>query len=278
MSEALLSLEGPSVNCLQYAALGVPTWRDTATESCSLSNYDLSHDFIMLNLSQTAQIDYNQFSFNSADVGFNIALHGAGLKAMLVKDLAIVKKHLTTGGNKYLLHTNISSLAPDVDKVVVSLHHNSSSHLPYPGPYLMEHFLLHKSLSLFPHAVYPSHPVLIFDHYITLGPRTHVTMVQSSHCTEGSDTKMPASVENVQFGGLLLYLCEGRLNSEQINRLNFVSGACLCLVTRDCKTLVQEVARLDLEEKWKFLLRDQHQTACSDSMKPLFIFIGRYEG
>ncbi len=275
MSEALLSLEEPSVDCLQYTALSVPTWRDTAAVSCSLSNYNLSHNFIMLNLSQTAEIEYNQFSFNSADVGFNLALCEAGFKTLLVKDLAIVRKHIATGGNKYPLHANITNLAPDADKVVVSLHHNSSSHLPYPGPYLMEHFLLHKSLSLFPHAVYPSHPVLVFDHYITLGPKTHVTMMKS---VEPSDVKTNAGVENIRFGGLLLYLCEGRLKSEQINKLNFIPGACLCLVTRDCETLVQEVARLDLEEKWKFLLRDQHQTACSDNMKPLFIFIGRYEG
>ena len=290
MAEALLSLE-QTADCAQYAALSVLPWSEELTEatlaSSCLTDFDLSHDFIMLNLPQTADFSYNQFSFNSSDIGFNLELKAAGLKTLLRKDLTIVRKHLPTGGNLYPLHSLATGLSTDIDKVVISLHHDSSCHLPYPGPYLMEHYLLHKSPSLFPYAHEPNFPVLVVDNYISLGPQIHVTMVNSEtlHLSSPSKNESCANVkrntlvqDEVRFGGLLLYLCEGKLESEQLDRLNFVPGACLCLVTRDCKTLVREVARLDLEEKWKFRLRDEYQTACADIMKPLFFLIGRFEG
>lgn len=295
MAEALLSIE-QTADCVQYAALSVLPWSEDLTEtnvgSSCLTDFDLSHDFIMLNLAQTADISYNQFSFNSSDIGFNLELKAAGLKTLLRKDLMIVRKHLTTGGNLYPLHSLATGLSADIDKVVISLHHDSSCHLPYPGPYLMEHYLLHKSQYLFPYAHESNFPVLVVDNYISLGPQIHVTIVNSEtlqnvdvHGSSPSKNELSATEKRntlsqvkVHFGGLLLYLCEGKLESKQLDRLNFVPGACLCLVTRDCKTLVREVARLDLEEKWKFRLRDEYQTACADIMKPLFFLIGRYEG
>ena len=270
------------MDCLRYAAISVPHWWEDPQEASGLTDFDLSHDFIMLNLAQTANLGYNQFSFNSADIGFNLALRAAGLKTKLCKDLGIVKKHIPTGGNMYPLHSSITSLCTDLDRVVIPLH-DSSSHLPYPGPYLMEHYLLHKSHSLFPHALLPNHPVLVIDNYVTLGPKMHVTVVSSDSLQVKSNkggvhSQIQTGDGKVRFGGLLLYLCKGKLESKQINELSFVPGACLCLVTRDCKALVREVGRLNLEEKWKFWLRDQLQTACSDKLNPLFFLIGRYEG
>lgn len=249
-----------------------------------LTNYDLSHDFIVLNLSKTSTLTYNQFSLNSAQVGFNLQLQAVQRKTKLFKEFAFVHKHLPTGGNPYPLQGYGSTLVTDIDKAVISLHHDSSSHLPYPGPYLMEHFLLYKSQVLFPYAQSPEFPVLVVDNYISLGPHTHVTFIQSMsltsadmHNSEILSYKMD-TLSRIRFSGLVLYLCEGKLSSEQLGRLNFVPGACLCLVTRDCKTLVREVARLDLEEQWKFRLRDEYQTACSDNMRPLFFLTGRFEG
>ena len=143
------------------------------------------------------------------------------MKMKIFKEFVSVHKHLPTGSYPYPSRGSSSSLVADIDKAVISLHHDSSSHLPYPGPYLMEHYLLHKSQVLFPYAQSPKFPVLVVDNYISLGPHTHVTFIQSMSL---------ASVD--------LHL----------SRLNFVAGTCLCLVTLDCKTLVRKVARLDLEE------------------------------
>ena len=74
----------------------------------------------------------------------------------------------------------------------------------------------------------------------------------------------------------MLYLCEGMVSSKMLQGLKFVHGACLLLITRDCKALVREVSRLDIEEYWHFKLRDEFQTACGDSDQPLFFLTGKY--
>lgn len=325
---AALRLCEQSTECLHYAAMSALPWskqleqeqeergtvldgaeRETAhpmssfaeTGITGLTNYDLSHDFILLNLAKLAGTHYNQFSFNSAEVDFNLQLKACQCRTKLLTDLVFVKKHLKSGGNPYPLKPDISGLCQDVDKLVISLHHDSSSHLPHPGPYLMEHYLLYKSQVLFPYAHSPHFPVLVIDNYISLGPHTHVSfiksemlvrfgggdpIVQNGTFEEASPSNGQAAVaplpmedlNQIKFGGLLLYLCEEKLSSDHLKRLSFVSGASLCLVTRDCKTLVKEVTRLDLEEKWKFRLRDEYQTACADDMTTLFFFIGRFEG
>lgn len=300
-----LQLYEQSPECLHYAAMSALPWSKELEDGLptdGLTDYDLSHDFILLNLSKISDISYNQFSFNSAEVDFNLQLRVCECPTKLRKDLVFVKKYLPSGGNPYPLHSEVTGLCSCVDKLVISLHHDSSSHLPHPGPYLMEHYLLFKSQVLFPYAQSPQFPVLAVDHYSTLGPHTHVSFVKSemlkmenqascpqngevssfgSHFASVRGNTLPLPLEDlsdVRFGGLLLYLCEEKVSSEHLKRLSFVTGASLCLVTRDCKSLVREVARLDLEECWKFRLRDEYQTACADDMTPLFFLIGKFEG
>ena len=90
------------------------------------------------------------------------------------------------------------------------------------------------------------------------------------------DVSEEDGIDGVHFGGLLLYLCEGKVASDRLHGLNFVPNASLCLVTRDCKSLVREASRLDMEERWKFRLKDEFQTACHDNLRPLFFLMGRF--
>lgn len=288
--------------CLHNAAMSATPWTQSMEAghlADRLTDYDLSHDFILLNLAKTSHISYNQFSFNSAEVDFNLQLKVCQCDTSLRRDLMFVKKCLPRGGNPYPLRSEVNGLCSEVDKLVISLHHDLSSHLPHPGPYLMEHYLLFKSQALFPYAQTSQFPVLAVDHYISLGPHTHLTFMNSemlkvdcpspqqngevltvgnNHSSTRENSLALGDLSKVRFGGLLLYLCEEKLSSEHLKKLNFVTGASLCLVTRDCKSLVREVARLDLEERWKFRLRDEYQTACADNMTPLFFLIGRFEG
>ncbi len=318
LSSALQSFE-QNPECLHYAAMSAIPWStrressstNIATTTDSLTDFDLSHSFILLNLAKISNITYNKFSFNSAEVDFNLQLKASQHRTMLRRDLTVVKKYLHAGGNPFPLHSKVMDICSEVDKLVISLHHDSSSHLPHPGPYLMEHYLLFKSQALFPYAQNPQFPVLAIDNYMSLGSHTHLSYITSemlkvagttpsteqqqqqqqreqhhSNETTGLSERMgaggsPLPVEDlseIRFGGLLMYLCEEKLTGEHLKNLNFVTGASLCLVTTDCKTLVREVARLDLEERWKFRLRDEYQTACADHMTPLFFLIGRFEG
>lgn len=306
-----LQLYEQTPECLQYAAMSALPWSKAledirslppgATTAESLTHYDLSHDFIFLNLSKISDISYNQFSFNSAAVDFNLQLRACECRTKLWRSVAFVKKYVPSCGNPYPLRSNVAGLCSSVDKLVISLHHDSSSHLPHPGPYLLEHYLLFKSQTLFPYAQSPQFPVLAIDNYISLGPHTHVSFIKSEMlkmdrqgppqngevaapfsehlALRGKSLPLPLEeLGSVRFGGLLMYLCEEKVSCAHLKKLSFVSGASLCLVTRDCKTLVREVARLDLEENWKFRLRDEYQTACADDMTPLFFLIGKFEG
>lgn len=272
-------------SALDTAAVSLPQWssqfedEDTCPAIDSLSDYDLNHDFLLLHLRKVAGVQYNCHSYNSCFVDFNLQLKESGLKAALRRDMAVVQKLVKTGGNPFPVRPQLNGLSPDVNKLVTSLHHDSSSLLPHPGPYLMEHYFLRKSPVLFPHALKEETPVLMVDNYVNLGPSMHVAFVRSEMLLQHDNLLggSGGSVSDVRFGGLVLYLCKGKVTAKQLEKINFVAGASLCIVTQDCKSLVREVARLDLEERWKFRLRDEYQTACPDSLKPLFFLTGRFE-
>ena len=270
--EVLHSIEQVA-DSINTAAVGVLQWTKELEMSPAqhLTDYDLNHEFLLLNLPLLGSIHYNHFTFHCCEVDFNLQLKAAGLKTRLVTEVAFVKKHQPTYHPRYPFYTHLGSLCSDADKLVISLHHDASSLLPHPGPYLMEHFLFHRSVALFPHALSAKHPVVVMDNYVNLG--SSMTVVFTKPACKVLDEH---HFDGIQFGGLVLYLCEGKVSCEQLHKLNFVSGAGLCLVTRDCKSLVREVARLDLEDHWKFRLRDEYQTACPDHFKPLFFLTGRY--
>ena len=137
---------------LQCSAVGLLQWNKQLEEGTpsGLSDYDLNHDFIMLNLHETANIHYNIFSYNSAMADFNLQLKASSLKAKLNTELAFVKKHITSGGNFYPLHHQLSGLCWDVDMLVISLHHDSSSFPASPGPLSHGAFLAQQKPSAVP--------------------------------------------------------------------------------------------------------------------------------
>ena len=229
--------------------------------------YALDSNFLLLNLSKLADYNFNPLNFKSADIDYHLRLLSNGHSVYVPSQLSYIRKLV-----KADRLTSLSDLTPHLlshpDRLVTSLHHDTSSLLSYPGPLLLETFLLHKSHTLFPFAHTPHHPVLMIDNYINLGPKVHVSLVPSN--------QLPNVAEQAVFGGLILYLCEGVVSSQMLQRMRFVSEACLLLVTRDCKGLVREVSRLDLEEIWNFKLRDEFQTSCSDQNHPLFFLTGKY--
>ena len=242
----------------------------------------LNGHFFLLNVAKTTDVDYNAYNYTSCDEDFTLRLFVSGLPILLREDLVVVTKHYpsnssSTSGRHFPLHSDLAAMETDVDSLAVSLHDSTPSLLGYPGPYLLEHYLYHKSPVLFPSARSPNHPVLMVDRYVNLGTGTYASFVLSS-ALENRSFLTDEEAVSIRFGGLVLYLCEGKVSAQQLHRLNFVAGACLCLVTQDSQSLVGEVGRLDLEERWKFRLRDEYKTACPyDPLHtPLFFLIGRF--
>lgn len=250
-------------DALTHSAVSIPHWSSSVAPPPK-QGLTLDHHFILFNLSLTSTTQYNPLSHKSADIDFNLRLSITFISTKFV----FIERLISTSPPS---PTNIADiphhLVAQPDKLVISLHHDSSSLLPYPGPLLLETYLLYKSPQLFPSAKRPAYPVLMVDNYVNLGPSVCVTLLQAEELSQVGDEV---------FSGLVLYLCEGRVGSHQLQRLKFVHGGCLLLVTRDCKGLVKEVSRLDIEEQWQFKLRDEFQTACMDSKQPLFFLTGKY--
>lgn len=256
---------------MNVAAISIPHWQESHPPSSTTSALPLclDHNFLMLNLSKTSSVHYNALSFTSADIDFHLRLIADGHVPHVSHRYAYLERLLDHSVCFAIPHSLPSpSQLSNSGKLVVSLHHDSSSLLQQPGSLLLETFLLRKGSDLFPSALSSTHPVLMVDNYVNLGASVHALVVSAA--------QLSPDLERLVFGGLVLYLCEGRVNSQQLQQLRFRPGACLLLVTRDCRGLVKEVSRLDLEENWQFKLRDEFQTMCTDNHKPLFFLTGKF--
>ena len=80
-----------------------------------------------------------------------------------------------------------------------------------------------------------------------------------------------------RYGGLLLYFCRRSVSAAFLAQFKFAPRSRLCLVCQDRNTLRQEVARLDLEEHWRFRLRDEFQTANSPDEPSLYFLTGKHD-
>nr|XP_054772860.1 GREB1-like protein [Lytechinus pictus] len=65
------------------------------------------------------------------------------------------------------------------------------------------------------------------------------------------------------------------LNVDRARNVDY--GARLCLISSDRNSLRRQVVQLDLEEQWRFRLRDEFQTANVAVEQPLFMLTGRHE-
>jgi hypothetical protein len=245
-----------------YSCISLPHWSDSAPPADS--RYSLDSNFLLINLKQATDINFNPFNHKSAIVDYHLKLLTNEHKVAIPDQYCYIRKQFDDDEGDTSSFELPSTLLAQPDKLVISLHHDSSALFNIPGPLLLETFLYHKSTCLFPSL---NRPLLMVDNYINLGPHIKVVLTSVDKLMEFT---------SIMFGGLVLYLCEGKVSAEMLQQLQFVPGACLLLITRGCKGLVKEVSRLDLEENWEFKLRDEFQTACHDKFHPLFFLTGKF--
>ena len=256
-------------------AVGLLPWAEQYPPNLGLiSNTHIDHSFVLLNLATTKKVMYNKFLYNSADFDFNFRLVTNQVPILRYNQFTVVKKPHLVGGKLSAFQTST-----DTENFVVSLHHDSPSFLYYPGPLLMEEHLAHQGKKLFPLATNSDNPLLVIDNFVNLGPELNVVYVNLTQCSAaGKPSTVSPILKEMHLGGVLLYLCEGNvmMMGRFLQEFQFADGAALCLVTRDCKSMVKEVARLDLDERWKYQARNEHQTSCPDGFRPLFYLIRIY--
>ncbi|KAG9494604.1 hypothetical protein GDO78_002112 [Eleutherodactylus coqui] len=262
-------------NIPQYAMLGMSKWTNKTKGVDKMEPFSRCHlhDFILLNVDLTRDVQYNQNRFTCDDVDFNLRVNSSGLLICRFNRFSVMKKQIAVGGHRSI---HIKPKVLDSSVYVSSAHYicaPDSKHtiLAAPAQLLLEKFLQFHSHRFFPLSVNNrSHPVLVVDCYLNLGSQISVCYVSSR------PHSINISCPNMAFSGLLLHLCDSFVVASFLKKFEFLKDATLCVVCQDRNALRQTVVRLELEDEWQFRLRDEFQTANAKEDKPLFILTGRH--
>uniref|UniRef100_A0AAR2LK77 Growth regulating estrogen receptor binding 1 n=1 Tax=Pygocentrus nattereri TaxID=42514 RepID=A0AAR2LK77_PYGNA len=247
-----------SPDITQYGLCGLRKWSSRGSRTGQrrepFSRGHL-HDFLLLNVDLTHDIQYNQNRFTCDDVDFNLRIQSAGLLVCRFNNFSVMKKeHLCLIPSQYIC-------APDSKHLFLAT----------PAQLLLEKYLQHMSQRLFPlSAGNYSHPVLSVDCYLNLGPEVTVCFVSSRL------NSINISTAGLLFGGLLLYFCDSFVTPGFLKKFQFLKGATLCVICPNRSALRQTVVRLELEEEWRFRLSDEFQTANAKEDQPLFFLTGKH--
>ncbi|KAL7875448.1 hypothetical protein AOLI_G00104110 [Acnodon oligacanthus] len=259
-----------------YAVCGVRSWSSKAPSAGAAFSRCHLHDFIVLNVDLTQNVQYDLNRYMCEEVDFNLRVNSSGLLLCRFNHFSIMKKHITTGGHKAILikpkHASMESVSPRIpSSQYVCAPDSENTVLDAPAQLLLEKFLQSCSQHLFPQAFQnSSNPVLAIDSYLDLGPQVCVCYVSSRPHSVNMDHN------GVVFSGLLLYLCDSFVVSGLLKKFRFLKGATLCVVSQDRSSLRQMIVRLELEDEWQFRLRDEFQTANCSEDRPLYLLTGRH--
>ncbi|XP_050989211.1 protein GREB1 [Labeo rohita] len=231
------------------------------------------HDFLLLNVDLTQNVQYNQNRFTCDDVDFNLRAHSAGLLICRFNNFSVMKKQIAIGGyGTFIIKTKMTDVPTTIQpSQYICAPDSKHLFLATPAQLLLEKYLQHTSHRLFPlSAQNYSHPVLSVDCYLNLGPEVTVCFVSSRpHSINFSTT-------GLLFSGLLLYFCDSFVTPGFLKKFHFLKGATLCVICPNRSSLRQTVVRLELEDEWRFRLSDEFQTANAKEDQPLFFLTGKH--
>uniref|UniRef100_A0A9J8CFX7 Growth regulating estrogen receptor binding 1 n=1 Tax=Cyprinus carpio carpio TaxID=630221 RepID=A0A9J8CFX7_CYPCA len=265
-----------SPNITQYGLCGMRKWSSrgggAGQQKDPFSRGHL-HDFLLLNVDLTQNVQYNQNRFTCDDVDFNLRAHSAGLLICRFNNFSVMKKQIAIGGyGTFIIKTKMTDVPTTIQPTqYICAPDSKHLFLATPAQLLLEKYLQHTSHRLFPlSAQNYSHPVLSVDCYLNLGPEVTVCFVSSRpHSINFSTT-------GLLFSGLLLYFCDSFVTPGFLKKFQFLKGATLCVICPNRSSLRQTVVRLELEEEWRFRLSDEFQTANAKEDQPLFFLTGKH--
>ncbi|XP_019376302.1 PREDICTED: protein GREB1 [Gavialis gangeticus] len=262
-------------NVTHYALIGMRKWSSKTNSAEIKEPFSCCHvhDFIMLNVDLTQNVQYNQNRFTCDDVDFNLRVHSAGLLICRFNHFSIMKKQIAVGGQRsFHIKSKVSDTPVSISPAqYICAPDSKHTFLAAPAQLLLEKYLQYHSHRFFPLSLKNySHPVLSVDCYLNLGPQIAVCYVSSR------PHSLNISSSGLIFSGLLLYLCDSFVVASFLKKFHFLKGATLCVICQDRNSLRQTVVRLELEDEWQFRLRDEFQTANAKEDRPLFFLTGRH--
>ncbi|KAF1383732.1 hypothetical protein PFLUV_G00134900 [Perca fluviatilis] len=260
-----------------YAMCGTRRWSSSLAHKSPSHPFSRCHlhDFVMLNVDLTQNVQYDLNRYSCEEVDFNLRVNSSGLLLCRFNYFNLMKKHIPVGGNhdfvvkpKLMEMENPATISPSQ---YVCAPDSEQTLLDAPAQFLLEKFLQSCSHRLFPKAVQNrNNPVLAIDSYLNISPEIFVCYINSRpHSTN-------LNHQGLLFSGLLLYLCDSFVVSGLLKKFRFLKGATLCVICQDRSSLRQTVIRLELEDEWQFRLRDEFQTANCSEDRPLYFLTGRH--
>uniref|UniRef100_A0A8C4ZCY2 GREB1-like protein n=1 Tax=Gadus morhua TaxID=8049 RepID=A0A8C4ZCY2_GADMO len=233
------------------------------------------HDFVMLNVDLTQNVQYDLNRYGCEEVDFNLRANSSGLLLCRFNHFSYMKKHIPVGGHKdYVVKPKLMVMensAPINPSQYVCAPDSEQTLLAAPAQFLLERFLQSCSHKLFPKAIRNrNNPVLSIDSYLNIGTEVSVCYINSRPHSTNQDH------HGLVFSGLLLYLCDSFVVSGLLKKFSFLKGATLCVISQDRSSLRQTIVRLELEDEWQFRLRDEFQTANCLEDRPLYFLTGRH--
>ncbi|XP_071400513.1 protein GREB1 [Centroberyx affinis] len=231
------------------------------------------HDFLLLNVDLSQNVQYDQNRFTCHDVDFTLRLHSAGLLVCRFNSFSVMKKQIAIGGYRtFIIKTKMTDVPTSVGpSQYVCAPDSKHLFLATPAQLLLEKYLQHTSQRLFPLSTKNyTHPVLSVDCYLNLGPEVTVCFVSSR------PHSINISTTGLLFSGLLLCFSDSFVTPGFLKKFTFLKGATLCVISADRSSLRQTVGRLELEEEWRFRLSDEFQTANAKEDRPLFFLTGKH--
>ncbi|XP_015278789.1 PREDICTED: GREB1-like protein [Gekko japonicus] len=262
---------------VHYAILGIQKWKSKLNSRPPKAPFSRCHihDFILLNIDLTQNVQYDLNRYFCEDVDFNLRTNSSGLLICCFNNFSLMKKHIQVGGQKdFAVKPKImvsENLTPVMPLQYVCAPDSEHTLLAAPAQFLLEKFLQHATYKLFPKAIHNFRsPVLAIDCYLNIGPEVALCYISSR------PHSVNVNSEGVFFSGLLLYLCDSFVGADFLKKFKFLKGATLCVICQDRSSLRQTIVRLELEDEWQFRLRDEFQTANSSDDKPLYFLTGRH--
>ncbi|XP_066537483.1 protein GREB1 [Hoplias malabaricus] len=265
-----------SPNVSEYGVCGVRKWSSGDSRAgCCREPFSRGHlhDFILLNVDLTKEVQYNQNRFTCDDVDFNLRVQSAGLLMCRFNNFSVMKKQIAIGGYRtFIIKTKMTDVTTTVQpSQYICAPDSKHVFLATPAQLLLEKYLQQMSQQLFPlSAGNYTHPVLSVDCYLNLGPEVTVCFVSSR------PHSVNVSSVGLLFGGLLLYFCESYVTPGFLKKFHFLKGATLCVICPNRNALRQTVVRLELEDEWRFRLSDEFQTANAKEDQPIFFLTGKH--
>ncbi|XP_037838017.1 GREB1-like protein isoform X4 [Kryptolebias marmoratus] len=260
-----------------YAMCGIRKWCSSLAHRSPGNPFSRCHlhDFVMLNVDLTQNVQYDLNRYGCEEVDFNLRVNSSGLLLCRFNNFCLMKKHIPVGGSKDFVVkpklVEIENQAPISPLQYVCAPDSEQTLLDAPAQFLLESFLQSCIHRLFPKAVQNrNNPVLSIDSYLNLSPEISVCYINSRpHSTN-------LNHQGLVFSGLLLYLCDSFVVSGLLKKFHFLKGATLCVICQDRSSLRQTIVRLELEDEWQFRLRDEFQTANCSEDRPLYFLTGRH--